>query len=166
MTKSSDAFRTISEAADELDLPQHVLRHWEDTFGNIRPMRRAGGRRYYRSYDIELLSGVKTLLYGQGYTAKGVQKIFKEHGAQHVAEIGQRALKGLPPLTAAQADAALPDLKVELPEGNEDISGKRATSLKQEITSIIERLEVLQTKLDEAILSVDSIILEQEETEG
>ena len=94
MSKSPDAFRTISEAAKKLDLPQHVLRHWEDVFGHIRPMRRAGGRRYYRNQDIELLQGVRTLLYDERYTTKGVQKIFKENGPQHVASIGRRALNG------------------------------------------------------------------------
>ncbi|NJO35717.1 MAG: MerR family transcriptional regulator, partial [Rhodospirillales bacterium] len=74
MAKSAEAFRTISEAAAELDVPQHVLRHWEDVFGQIRPMRRAGGRRYYRPVDIDILRGVRVLLYDERYTTKGVQK--------------------------------------------------------------------------------------------
>ena len=95
--KAADAFRTISEAALELDLPQHVLRHWEDTFGAIRPMRRAGGRRYYRLQDLELISGVRALLHDEQYTTKGVQKIFKDHGAAFVADIGRQVMAGLSP---------------------------------------------------------------------
>jgi DNA-binding transcriptional MerR regulator len=75
--KSPDAFRTISEAAEELDVPQHVLRFWETRFSQIRPMKRAGGRRYYRPADIELLQGIRSLLYKEGYTIRGVHKILK-----------------------------------------------------------------------------------------
>jgi DNA-binding transcriptional MerR regulator len=85
MDKSPDAFRTISEAADDLDLPQHVLRFWESRFTQIKPMKRGGGRRYYRPDDVELLRVIKQLLYGEGYTIKGVQRLFKEQGARAVA---------------------------------------------------------------------------------
>src|SRR5471030_2794374 len=85
MDKSPDAFRTISEAADDLGLPQHVLRFWETRFPQIKPLKRGGGRRYYRPDDVELLRAVKQLLYGEGYTIKGVQKLFKEQGARAVA---------------------------------------------------------------------------------
>ncbi|MGB6175636.1 MAG: MerR family transcriptional regulator [Methylocella sp.] len=81
MDKSADAFRTISEVAGELDLPRHVLRFWETRFPQIRPLKRAGGRRYYRPRDIEVLRAIKHLLYGQGYTIKGVQRVLKEQGA-------------------------------------------------------------------------------------
>jgi DNA-binding transcriptional MerR regulator len=81
MDKSADAFRTISEVAGELDLPQHVLRFWETRFPQIKPLKRAGGRRYYRPRDIEVLRAIKHLLYGQGYTIKGVQRVLKEEGA-------------------------------------------------------------------------------------
>ncbi|MEM9494625.1 MAG: MerR family transcriptional regulator [Pseudomonadota bacterium] len=94
MAKSPEAFRTISEAAEELGVPQHVLRHWEEVFGQVRPMRRAGGRRYYRPLDIDLLRGVRVLLYDQRYTTKGVQKIFKENGVKYVSEIGRRTAAG------------------------------------------------------------------------
>jgi len=87
--KSPDAFRTISEAAEELSVPQHVLRFWETRFSQIKPMKRAGGRRYYRPADIELLKGVHTLLYKQGYTIRGVQLILKEEGAAYVTGIGR-----------------------------------------------------------------------------
>jgi DNA-binding transcriptional MerR regulator len=82
MEKSSDAFRTISEVAEDLDLPQHVLRFWETRFSQIRPLKRGGGRRYYRPDDVELLRAIRHLLYGEGYTIKGVQKILKEQGAR------------------------------------------------------------------------------------
>lgn len=85
MDKSADAFRTISEAASELALPQHVLRFWETRFPQIKPMKRAGGRRYYRPQDLQLLHGIKHLLYAEGFTIKGVQKILKEQGARAVA---------------------------------------------------------------------------------
>lgn len=84
MTKSPDAFRTISEVADDLDLPQHVLRFWETRFTQIKPLKRGGGRRYYRPDDVLLLRGIKHLLYGEGYTIKGVQRILREQGLRHV----------------------------------------------------------------------------------
>ena len=80
MDKAPDAFRTISEVADELDIPQHVLRFWESRFPQIKPMKRAGGRRYYRPDDVDLLRGIRHLLYGEGYTIRGVQRILREHG--------------------------------------------------------------------------------------
>lgn len=89
--KSPDAFRTISEVADELGLPQHVLRFWETKFNQIRPVKRAGGRRFYRPDDIVLLRGIQHLLYGEGYTIKGVQKILKDQGIRHVQGIGIEA---------------------------------------------------------------------------
>ncbi len=78
--KSSDAFRTISEVSKELNVPQHVLRFWESRFAHIRPMKRAGGRRYYRPEDIRLLVGIKKFLYDDGYKIKGVQKLLRTHG--------------------------------------------------------------------------------------
>jgi DNA-binding transcriptional MerR regulator len=89
MEKSPDAFRTISEAAEELSLPQHVLRFWETRFSTIKPMKRGGGRRYYRPEDVLLLKGIRHLLYDQGFTIKGVQRILKDQGARFVAGIGE-----------------------------------------------------------------------------
>lgn len=101
MQKSPDAFRTISEAADELDLPQHVLRFWETRFKQIKPLKRGGGRRYYRPDDVQLLSGIRYLLYDEGFTIKGVQKILKEHGARHVIAIGEKgAIEPVAPVGA------------------------------------------------------------------
>jgi DNA-binding transcriptional MerR regulator len=84
--KSEGAFRTIGEVAESLDLPPHVLRFWETRFKEIEPIKRAGGRRYYRPRDMELLSAIRQLLYGQGYTIKGVQRILREQGARAVIE--------------------------------------------------------------------------------
>ena len=90
-TKSPDAFRTISEVAEDLDIPQHVLRFWETRFAQIKPLKRGGGRRYYRPDDVALLKGIRRLLYGEGYTIKGLQRILKEQGARHVQAIGRGA---------------------------------------------------------------------------
>jgi DNA-binding transcriptional MerR regulator len=87
--KSPDAFRTISEAATELRVPQHVLRFWETKFSQIKPMKRAGGRRYYRPNDIDILKGIRGLLYDEGYTIRGVQRIFKEEGNSFITSVGR-----------------------------------------------------------------------------
>jgi DNA-binding transcriptional MerR regulator len=84
LDKAPDAFRTISEVAEELDIPQHVLRFWETRFAQIKPMKRSGGRRYYRPDDVDQLKGIRRLLYGEGYTIRGVQRILKEHGIKSV----------------------------------------------------------------------------------
>jgi DNA-binding transcriptional MerR regulator len=84
LDKSPDAFRTISEVAGDLDIPQHVLRFWETRFTQIKPMKRSGGRRYYRPDDVDLLRGIRHLLYSEGYTIRGVQRILKEHGIKSV----------------------------------------------------------------------------------
>jgi DNA-binding transcriptional MerR regulator len=87
LDKAPDAFRTISEVAEDLDIPQHVLRFWETRFSQIRPMKRSGGRRYYRPDDVDLLRGIRRLLYGEGYTIRGVQRILKEHGIASVQRL-------------------------------------------------------------------------------
>lgn len=94
MRKSAEAFRTISEVAEELDVPKHVLRFWELKFPQIRPMKRGGGRRYYRPEDVELLSGIRALLHADGYTIKGVQKILKEQGAEYAKAYGRGDVLG------------------------------------------------------------------------
>lgn len=91
MEKGPDAFRTISEVADDLDLPQHVLRFWETRFAQIKPMKRGGGRRYYRPDDVDLLRGIRHLLYGEGYTIRGVQQILKDQGLRYVQTVGRSA---------------------------------------------------------------------------
>ncbi|HJV41147.1 MerR family transcriptional regulator [Caulobacter sp.] len=88
MAKGPNAFRTISEAADELGVPQHVLRFWETKFSFIRPMKRAGGRRFYRPQDVAVLNGVRALLHSEGLTIKGVQKLHRDHGLAQVIAAG------------------------------------------------------------------------------
>lgn len=99
MDKAPDAFRTISEVADDLDIPQHVLRFWETRFSQIKPMKRSGGRRYYRPDDVDLLRGIRRLLYGEGYTIRGVQRILKENGIKAVQGlVSSAAAPGLSPI--------------------------------------------------------------------
>ena len=107
MSKGPEAFRTISEAADELNVPQHVLRFWETKFAFIRPMKRAGGRRFYRPQDIAVLRGVRRLLHDEGYTIKGVQRLHREQG---VARLVAAAQGEVPPPEAAFAELLGGDL--------------------------------------------------------
>ncbi|WIY54003.1 MerR family transcriptional regulator [Devosia sp. YIM 151766] len=113
MEKSPDAFRTISEAAEELDLPQHVLRFWETRFANIKPLKRGGGRRYYRPEDVMLLRGIRHLLYDQGFTIKGVQRILKDQGARYVIAVGEgKGLDEILPMIE-EAEAASDEAELE-----------------------------------------------------
>ena len=105
-SKAPDAFRTISEVADELDLPQHVLRFWESRFREIKPMKRGGGRRYYRPDDVELLRGIRHLLYGEGYTIRGVQRILVEQGAKFVQAVWQEGAPQPPHVAIDDDDIA------------------------------------------------------------
>jgi len=103
--KSPEAFRTISEVASDLDVPQHVLRFWETRFAQVKPIKRAGGRRYYRPEDVDLLRGIRALLYADGFTIKGVQKILRDKGLRYVAELGRGGSQGaLPTASFAQAE--------------------------------------------------------------
>ena len=102
--KAPDAFRTISEVADEIDVPQHVLRFWESRFSQIRPMKRGGGRRYYRPDDVDLLRGIRHLLYGEGYTIRGVQRILREHGAAFVENVWRAGAEPPPPQLAEDSE--------------------------------------------------------------
>jgi DNA-binding transcriptional MerR regulator len=111
MSKAQEAFRTISEVADDLDVPKHVLRFWEVKFPQIRPMKRGGGRRYYRPEDMVLLRGIQHLLHAEGYTIKGVQKILREHGVEQVKIHGATSepdpvTKGRPSKTSVAAKAS------------------------------------------------------------
>jgi DNA-binding transcriptional MerR regulator len=151
MDKSPDAFRTISEAADDLDLPQHVLRFWETRFPQIKPLKRGGGRRYYRPDDVELLRAIKQLLYGEGYTIKGVQKLFKEQGARAVAalrqgEIASRAEEpgAAPPTAAETRDQSAAPLRGDgLPAGPEGFSTADLRALRSALADIAEGERIL-----------------------
>ena len=111
MAKGPEAFRTISEAADELGVPQHVLRFWESKFSFIRPMKRAGGRRFYRPQDIAVLAGVRRLLHDEGYTIKGVQRLHREEGVKRLLDPSV----GPPAAKSAEAKAPAPEPSSEEP---------------------------------------------------
>lgn len=113
MAKSPDAFRTISEVATALDVPQHVLRFWETKFSQIKPLKRAGGRRYYRPGDVDLIRGIQALLYGDGYTIKGVQRILKDQGVRFVVDNGKNKL--------AVGGVAITERPVDLEAGKGDL---------------------------------------------
>ena len=106
MAKGPEAFRTISEAADELHVPQHVLRFWETKFTFIKPMKRAGGRRFYRPADIAVLRGVRRLLHDEGYTIKGVQKLHRDQGVKRLVAAGEGVAVAPPVEKAAPAPKA------------------------------------------------------------
>jgi DNA-binding transcriptional MerR regulator len=123
--KAPDAFRTISEVADELDLPQHVLRFWESRFREIRPMKRGGGRRFYRPDDIDLLRGIRHLLYGEGYTIRGVQRILREEGVKFVQAVWEEGAPQ-PPHGAVEEEEPLAEEAESAEEMLEEESGIRA----------------------------------------
>lgn len=115
MTKGPDAFRTISEVAAQLETPAHVLRFWETKFPQVRPVKGAGGRRYFRPDDVALLGGIKVLLHEQGMTIRGVQKLLKERGARNVATLSSLPWDGAEPapvpVEAAPAEEAPPAIE-------------------------------------------------------
>ncbi len=139
VAKGPDAFRTISEAAVELGVPQHVLRFWETKFSFIRPMKRAGGRRFYRRQDIEILRGVRTLLHDEGYTIKGVQRLHKEQGARCLLAAGSstdpEGRRDIPPMPDASALSAL---------ALSDASRAR-------LNEVLEDLEAVKMRIDQLL---------------
>jgi len=167
VAKSAEAFRTISEAAKELDVPQHVLRHWEEVFGQVRPMRRAGGRRYYRPLDIDLLRGVRVLLYDQRYTTKGVQKIFKENGVKYISELGRRDAAGetieVRPVIPDEDDAAHANGATKSDDNVLDLGADKiipetiSANIRSRLAALLVRLEKVQEALDEASLAIEAI---------
>ena len=171
MEKSPDAFRTISEAAEELDVPQHVLRFWETRFSQVKPMKRAGGRRYYRPADLELLKGIRSLLYKEGYTIRGVQKILKEDGAAHVAGVGRGEIEprkregemasAPPPGMAkaaprivkpdAQGPSETPQLALPLPTGDVKVVTRLSESHAEMLRAALRDLGDARKLLDPAL---------------
>lgn len=148
--KAPDAFRTISEVSELLDVPQHVLRFWEAKFSQVKPLKRAGGRRYYRPDDIDLLKGVRVLLYTEGFTIKGVQKVLREQGAKHVAEIGRLGVKG----ASAKRDGLSPEDVAPMPAplfGRATPSVEHVNMTVDEPTErlLAEQRERLETVLDD-----------------
>ena len=125
MAKGPEAFRTISEAADELHVPQHVLRFWETKFSFIKPMKRAGGRRFYRPTDIAVLRGVRRLLHDEGYTIKGVQKLQREQGVKRLVAAGEGDLPAAPEAAATPPKPQVRD-KTGLLEALRDLETAKA----------------------------------------
>ncbi|OFX10848.1 MAG: hypothetical protein A2516_00355 [Alphaproteobacteria bacterium RIFOXYD12_FULL_60_8] len=144
-SKSLSAFRTISEVADQLDLKQHVLRFWESKFSHIKPLKRGGGRRYYRPEDVALLECIRDLLYRDGYTIKGVQKLLRESGgkADKIREslAAAPAREEPPPTRPAPAS----DLFSHV-----DKSGM-SPATRQELKGILAELIELKSHLDSAL---------------
>lgn len=140
MNKSPDAFRTISEVAEDLDLPQHVLRFWETRFKEIKPLKRGGGRRYYRPEDIDLLRGIKHLLYEEGYTIRGLQRILKEQGNRFVVAVGRgevtaEAVESLPPArVVGVAQSATEEDEAALPAQDDERQVEQRAKTVAEIT--------------------------------
>lgn len=135
--KSDNAFRTISEVADELDLPQHVLRFWETKFRQISPIKRGGGRRYYRPQDVELIRRIKSLLHTEGYTIKGVQRM-----------LGQGGLHKLPEVPAGPAHVELAaELEIEV----EAETGRAMSANMAEIAATLSELEQIRDLLKKSV---------------
>jgi DNA-binding transcriptional MerR regulator len=158
LDKSPDAFRTISEAAEELDLPQHVLRFWETRFSQIKPMKRGGGRRYYRPADVDLLKGIRHLLYDKGFTIRGVQRILREQSIPHVVAIGRGEVEAGP--EAAEPPRAGAKAKAKSAEAVEAAAAPAAAlseAQMQELRLAMEDLtaarELLAGAADQAIRS-------------
>ncbi|SDQ21602.1 MerR family transcriptional regulator [Brevundimonas sp. 374] len=134
MAKSADAFRTISEAAEEVGAPQHVLRFWETKFDFVTPVKRAGGRRFYRPQDIAVLKAVKRLLHDDGLTIRGVQRLHKE--------------QGLKKLIGAEAAALIDDGDVTISAATSDVARAETSKLRR----VLADLEQAKARLD-AVLS-------------
>jgi DNA-binding transcriptional MerR regulator len=142
LEKSPEAYRTIREVADSLDLPQHVLRFWETRFPQIRPLKRAGGRRYYRPDDIERLRLIKRLLYDEGYTIKGVQKLFKEQGVQALSAAAHSP--GESPAEAASAEPHAGSAKA--PDGtgiHSKLANDELAALREALAEIVDAERIL-----------------------
>ena len=145
MEKAPEAFRTISEVADELDVPKHVLRFWEAKFSQLKPMKRGGGRRYYRPEDVALLRGIRLLLYSDGYTIRGVQKILREHGPRYVMDY-----RGLSEDTGAE-DAMAPGIpNVAADDAARVANSQGFGSLDDDLTALIEELNTCRQILANA----------------
>jgi DNA-binding transcriptional MerR regulator len=148
MEKSPEAYRTIREVADSLDLPQHVLRFWETRFPQIRPLKRAGGRRYYRPDDIERLRIIKRLLYDEGYTIKGVQKLFKEQGVQALSAVALSPFAPSPVASSAEVASGV-ELRAwaeENPVARETrprIADDELAALREALAEIMEAQRIL-----------------------
>ena len=146
MTKTADAFRTISEVADDLRVPQHVLRFWETKFAQIRPLKRAGNRRYYRPDEVDLLRAIRKLLHHDGYTIKGVQRILKEQGARAVADLARASQGAIVDGTADEADDAEPWVDEDGAEIAGPSSQRPAMPDRQDLSEPVRQRPVLSSR--------------------
>lgn len=150
MEKAPEAFRTISEVADELEVPKHVLRFWEAKFAQLKPMKRGGGRRYYRPEDVALLRGIRLLLYNDGYTIRGVQKILREHGPRYVMDY-----RGL--AEAAETEGgAVPDIPDVASEAARSAATPAVGATEDALGAVIAELDACQKILATADAQEDS----------
>ena len=154
MEKAPEAFRTISEVADELEVPKHVLRFWEAKFAQLKPMKRGGGRRYYRPEDVALLRGIRFLLYNDGYTIRGVQKILREQGPRYLmdyrklAEESEAAEEPTPheiPDVAAETALSGPRIRTA-PRAGRKVDGQTLGTLLEEIETCQRLLAAADAK--------------------
>lgn len=143
MEKSPEAFRTISEVASELSVPQHVLRFWESKFPQIKPMKRGGGRRYYRPQDLNLLRGIRHLLYGDGFTIRGVQKVLREQGVRFVVDCGNGVTPTIA-MTTTDGEAASSLENVQY-EDEVILSPQHMTRLKSVLDELVELQGILKS---------------------
>jgi DNA-binding transcriptional MerR regulator len=143
LEKSPEAYRTIREVADSLDLPQHVLRFWETRFPQIRPLKRAGGRRYYRPDDIERLRLIRRLLYDEGYTIKGVQKLFKEQGVQALSAAALSPVESSPEVARAVEPEARSEVGPAAREAQSGIADDALAALREALAEIMEAERIL-----------------------
>lgn len=146
--KSDNAFRTISEVAEELHVPQHVLRFWETRFAQVKPMKRGGNRRYYRPEDVDLLRAIRGLLYEDGYTIKGVQKLFRERGVRATVRgyLGAAAGAFQPPAPDGYDETDQPAAAASA-LGSSGPVGQTASA---ELRQVIDELKALKRMLDDA----------------
>ena len=148
--KSASAFRTISEVATELDIPAHVLRFWESKFAQVKPLKRGGGRRYYRPEDIALLRGIRELLYIDGYTIRGVQKLMREGGVKAIASRHASSLHisasavSLPHPEQTSSDQSRSKKKLEMDD-----------TLRTELVSVLKELELFRDRLKKDVNLVE-----------
>ena len=145
VAKSPNAFRTISEVASDLDVPPHVLRFWETKFAQIKPMKRGGGRRYYRPDDIQLLKNIRSLLYVEGYTIKGVQRLLKENGVRTAAQVVNVPDHIPPDLDAGKSKIRSPKTVVAS-DAEVGMNEKRMTS-KQDLSKALDELRAMRAAL-------------------
>jgi len=152
LDKAPEAFRTISEVADELEVPKHVLRFWEAKFAHLKPMKRGGGRRYYRPEDVALLRGIRFLLYNDGYTIRGVQKILREHGPRFVMDY--RRMADDEQDEAMSTPHEIPDIAAEAAKGGGTVArehGEAGAKLDpQKLGAVLDEIETCYRMLASA----------------